>query len=87
MNNILPIFLETNIENNKVLEIFNFKSFVLKYQNTKKEICSICLSLRITPCKPNKCRHIFCSKCLGIWFNTKKTCPMCRKGFSRIITI
>ena len=50
--------------------------------------CSICLSTTSSiKARPNICDHIFCSFCLTIWSKQKKTCPFCRKKYSRIIYI
>ena len=45
----------------------------------KKE-CSICLSNDDEDeyCSINGCNHTFHTKCLGIWYNTHKECPLCR---------
>ena len=53
-------------------------------QNTVDEGCSIC----INDVEINKlmirldCNHVFCRECIIKWFETKVTCPICRKVYS-----
>lgn len=39
--------------------------------------CAICHDTYTTPVLL-KCNHIFCENCIGSWFRTETTCPMCR---------
>ena len=42
-----------------------------------KESCPICYDGLKTPLKLN-CSHIFCEKCIYLWFDKEASCPMCR---------
>ena len=86
-NFVLRSFLREKIYSKDVLEIFNYRTFIEKYGDKAIKICPICLNPCINPCKPGPCIHIFCSKCLGIWSNKKKVCPICRRKFTKIIKI
>lgn len=76
-NHILPIFLNVDIARYNALENFDFDSYV--------NICPIFLKRCIKPSGPNSCRHIFCFVCIKYWKKIKKTCPVCRDKFMRII--
>lgn len=65
-------------------EGFNIKYFISRSNNSKNNICAICLNMCTIPCNTNKCTHIFCYNCLKIWSKTKKICPLCRKYFDKI---
>lgn len=62
-----------------------FCSVLQKYGSipTKEDIektgdqCAICHDTYTTPVLL-KCNHIFCENCIGSWFRTETTCPMCR---------
>ena len=84
---ILPGFLPSTLNTNKVLDIIDIDYFIKEYLETTAPICPICLNICIFPCKPNRCSHKFCYKCISIWSNNKTVCPMCRKSFTRIIKI
>lgn len=86
-NYVLRSFLSEKICGNDILEIFNYRTFIEKYGDKVVKICPICLNSCIKPCKPETCIHMFCSKCLDIWSNTKKVCPICRRKFTNIIKI
>lgn len=45
---------------------------------------NICLAYYREVFHTENCHHYFCSKCLQVWTETKKECPVCRKTFSRI---
>jgi hypothetical protein len=47
----------------------------------KKISCAICLediTLQTNTRKIKKCKHIYCSDCISKWFETHKTCPICK---------
>lgn len=49
-----------------------------KYKNVLKEDCTICYSEIKEPVLLPCCQNIFCGGCIMKWFDTTKTCPMCR---------
>ena len=53
------------------------------------KMCSICYRdyepsdiINILPCDGN---HIYHKECIGMWLNTKKTCPICRENIEDTI--
>lgn len=88
MNNyshILPIFLKVDISRYNAFENFDLGSYINIVANKNTIICPICLKRCIKPSGPNSCRHIFCFFCIAYWKEIKKTCPICRQKFERII--
>jgi hypothetical protein len=49
------------------------------YIDDKKECC-ICLDKNMTEWVRTPCDHEFHKKCINDWYNTKKTCPICRSN-------
>lgn len=49
-----------------------------KYKNVLTEDCTICYSTISEPVLLPCCQNIFCGGCIMKWFETTKTCPMCR---------
>ena len=49
-----------------------------KYKNVLTEDCTICYSTISDPVLLPCCQNIFCGGCIMKWFETTKTCPMCR---------
>jgi SNF2 family DNA or RNA helicase len=49
-----------------------------KYKKVLEDDCSICYSTISAPVLLPCCQNIFCGKCIITWFETTKTCPMCR---------
>ena len=49
-----------------------------KYKNVLTEDCTICYSTISEPVLLPCCQNIFCGGCIMKWFDTTKTCPMCR---------
>jgi SNF2 family DNA or RNA helicase len=49
-----------------------------KYKNVLSEDCTICYSTISDPVLLPCCQNIFCGGCIMKWFETTKTCPMCR---------
>jgi len=49
-----------------------------KYKNILKDDCTICYSEIKDPVLLPCCQNIFCGGCIMKWFETTKTCPMCR---------
>ena len=84
-NHILPIFLNVDIARYNALENFDLGSYVNIVANKNTIICPICLKRCIKPSGPNSCRHILCFVCIDYWKKIKKTCPVCREKFMRII--
>lgn len=84
---VLDCFLKLDFSRYTIFGQSNsiFESLAIIYQNLQK--CPICLSYPKNPCRSNKCAHIFCYKCLRKWFKIRKTCPLCRKRFSKINSI
>lgn len=61
-------------------------SDIILKENSK--ICSICLfPINSKKARPNVCDHLFCYSCLFIWYKSKRSCPYCRRSFSKIIII
>ena len=84
-NHILPIFLNVDIARYNALENFDLGSYINIVANENIIICPIHLKISIKPSGPNSCRHIFCFACIEYWKKIKKTCPVCREKFVRII--
>jgi SNF2 family DNA or RNA helicase len=69
--------------NKKVKEIEkNIEELEEKYKNILKDDCSICYSTISNPVLLPCCQNIFCGGCIMTWFNTTKTCPMCRSDIN-----
>lgn len=49
-----------------------------KYKNVLTDDCTICYSTISEPVLLPCCQNIFCGGCIMKWFETTKTCPMCR---------
>lgn len=49
--------------------------------------CSICLDPFQSPFYDVYCRHTFCFKCLQIWIRQKRSCPICRRYFTKFIPV
>lgn len=49
-----------------------------KYKNVLSDDCSICFSPLTDPILVPCCQNVFCGGCMMRWFDTKKSCPMCR---------
>ena len=63
----------------KVKEIEKtIKELEEKYKNVLTEDCTICYSTISDPVLLPCCQNIFCGGCIMKWFETTKTCPMCR---------
>jgi len=63
----------------KVKEIEKtIKELEEKYKNVLTEDCTICYSTITDPVLLPCCQNIFCGGCIMKWFETTKTCPMCR---------
>jgi hypothetical protein len=45
---------------------------------TCEETCSVCLDA-MTQGRRLACSHVFHEACLGRWFESHDTCPMCRR--------
>ncbi|KAG7517043.1 E3 ubiquitin-protein ligase RNFT1 isoform X1 [Solea senegalensis] len=41
------------------------------------DVCPICRGEYREP-RALLCQHIFCDKCIALWFNREKSCPLCR---------
>lgn len=50
-----------------------------KYKNILKDDCSICYSSIKDPILIPCCQNVFCGNCIMKWFETNKSCPMCRQ--------
>lgn len=42
------------------------------------DACPICLDEFVDPVPAPRCKHVFCTDCLGKWFALGGTCPLCR---------
>ena len=62
------------------LEGFNMIDIISKIKNKIENLCPICLYNCISPSRTNSCMHIFCNKCIKIWANVNKVCPICRRA-------
>ena len=82
---ILPNFLNSNLDDENVLKNFDFQAVLKNGERNIYPFCAICLRSCISPNIPNNCSHSFCFKCLRLWSKKKKSCPLCRKNFSKII--
>ena len=84
-NNILPAFLTTKKEAINPFEKFDIKLFRNILTQNSIPLCAICLTKCRLPSIPNGCTHNFCFQCIKIWSKTKKSCPLCRRYFDKII--
>lgn len=46
--------------------------------------CSICLDPYRSPLCDTYCGHMFCFECVKRWFKLKKSCPICRRYFTKL---
>jgi len=53
-----------------------------KYKSLLQDDCTICYSDIKDPILIPCCQNIFCGKCIMKWFDTNKSCPMCRAGIN-----
>lgn len=83
---ILPSFLTFNSSDYSIFPQTVY-SIINDVHFTNNQLCPICLNIPKTFFRPNTCNHLFCRKCLYLWQNQKKNCPMCRKPFKDIIKI
>ena len=69
------------------LEGFNMIDIISKIKDKNENLCPICSYNFISPSRTNSCMHIFCNKCIKIWANLNKVCPICRSSFNNITKI
>jgi len=89
-NSIASLF--TNRENERTnVKLINDNTEITAHTNETPINCSICREDinrdNNIKRKINHCNHEFHQKCLDKWFETKKTCPMCRYELNDIPTI
>jgi SNF2 family DNA or RNA helicase len=53
-----------------------------KYKKVLEDDCSICYSTISDPVLLPCCQNIFCGKCIITWFESTKSCPMCRSSIN-----
>lgn len=53
-----------------------------KYNSLLQDDCTICYSDIKDPILIPCCQNIFCGMCIMKWFETNKTCPMCRAAIN-----
>jgi SNF2 family DNA or RNA helicase len=53
-----------------------------KYNSLLQDDCTICYSDIKDPILIPCCQNIFCGKCIMKWFETNKSCPMCRASIN-----
>ena len=65
------------------INIFTLTDIITKKKNKRQFDCAICIdrcsineNVGILPCK-----HKFHDICINKWFDTKKSCPLCRKNY------
>lgn len=74
----------STISNIKANDLNNIQcEFIIR----KDVRCPICFHLVILGARPNSCFHVYCRHCLNKWANLKKTCPYCRKSFTKILCV
>ena len=59
----------------------NYTPCMIDIVNINHDNCSICLD-EPEQCSQLKCGHIFHKKCINKWFQSSKTCPVCRRDYS-----
>lgn len=71
-----------------VIAITSFESYAGEPEDSQEEACSICLkevengyNPRLNECKECK-KSMGCEDCLGRWFASSRTCPLCREAYS-----
>ena len=82
---ILPSFLNDNMEATNPFDKFDLTFFARIIETQSVVLCAVCLKKSIFPSRPNRCSHKFCYRCIKLWSNEKKSCPICRRNFERII--
>lgn len=55
-----------------------FEELKVKYKTLLQDDCNICYCIISNPILIPCCQNIFCGKCIMKWFETNKSCPMCR---------
>ena len=63
---------------NSSIELEYPTEFTRKKKSTS--MCTICLEPLEENCKVLSCNHKFHMHCIYQWYNTKKSCPVCRKN-------
>ena len=84
---VLKSFLNDNAKGVDAFAGFNFSYFTGKLAYKKSILCAICLKVCASPSKPSACNHIFCYPCIKKWAKIKKSCPICRIYFRKILPI
>ena len=66
-----------------VISIFTISDIIKKKKNSRQFDCPICMDeclineiIAILPCK-----HKFHITCISKWFDTKRSCPLCRESY------
>ena len=87
LTNVLPDFLSNlNFPNN----VFPSIDYIIHDDTNvlnNLQFCPICFTNRLVYFMPDSCSHRFCKKCIFIWSKIKKSCPICRRTYNRIIKI
>ncbi len=47
--------------------------------------CNICLYYYLKVYYTENCKHYLCEKCLKVWTQIKKICPVCKCSFNKIL--
>ena len=83
---VLPNFLANNNSSFPIFPQFNY--LIINDIFIKKQLtCPICLQVPKSLYRPNSCSHIFCQKCLNLWIDRKRNCPICRQPINHIVKL
>ena len=80
-NNVAQIRRNTLKKEELVRKLTNIKERL--NETLTERNCKICYEDFSKPILVNCCQNVFCGKCILSWFQTKRTCPMCRKNVTR----
>lgn len=82
----LPCFMNDIKKKGDVLDIFCINSFIDNIKSKYEIICPICLLRCSNPTYSKECSHTYCYKCIKKWCKIRRTCPVCRRKISKLIT-
>ncbi|OMJ78869.1 hypothetical protein SteCoe_21222 [Stentor coeruleus] len=64
-------------------------SWIVKYPNTEKEMCTVCIEefkFKQKLVKLPNCGHFFHKKCIKSWMKVKTVCPICKSDYLALLT-
>jgi SNF2 family DNA or RNA helicase len=58
------------------------KQLESRFESMLKDICPICTDTLKSPIMEPSCQNLFCGKCLLVWLQNQKSCPLCRANIN-----